>query len=60
MNYLCYLYQPEITRQIPFELTDIDHNKIKDENSRIKCVEYNTDIGQNSVNEYDMVDLVSV
>ena len=29
--YLCYLTQPEITRQRTFELTDIDYDQIKDE-----------------------------
>ena len=30
VNYLCYLTQPLITRQISFELTDIEYDQIKD------------------------------
>ena len=30
-NYLSFLIQTSITRQIPFKLTDIDYDKIKDE-----------------------------
>ena len=43
--YLCYLTQPEITRQRTFELTDIDYDRIKMKFARMKCVEYNTSIG---------------
>ena len=34
-NFLRYLTQPEITRQRPFKLTDIEYDIIKDEIARM-------------------------
>ena len=43
-NFLCSITQPNISRQGPFELTDIEYDIIKDEISRMELVEYNTDV----------------
>ena len=43
-NFLRYLTQPKIIRQIPFELTDIEYDQIKDEIERMERVISNTDI----------------
>ena len=55
-NLLLSLTQPKITRQIKFELTNIDYNIIKDEISRIERVEYNTAVVSNFMNVYDIED----
>ena len=53
-NYLGYLIQPEIKRQRKFELTDIESYQIKNEIKRMECVDYNTSIGWNVMNEDDI------
>ena len=43
-NFLRSLTQPEITRQRPFELTNIEYDQIKDEISRVWHVDCNPEI----------------
>ena len=59
-KYLCFFTQPEITRQINLELTNIDYYRIKYEITRIYHVDYNTAIGRNVLNEYDKEEFSSV
>ena len=59
-NYLHSLMHAPITRQIPFKHTDIEYDIKKDEITRIEYVYYNTDIGQNIMNKYDIQDFVSI
>ena len=46
--------QPEIKRQRPFELTDIEYDIIKYEIERVRHAEYNTYIGRNFINVDDI------
>ena len=55
-NFLNFLTKPEITRQRPFELTDIDYDLIKDEILRMECVDYNNASGINIINVNDIED----
>ena len=55
-NFLPSLTQRKITRQRPFELTDIEYDQIKEEISRIECVEYNTSIRRTFMNFDDIED----
>ena len=58
-DFLSYLTQPENTRQLPFELTDIGHYQIKDEIKKMEYVEYNTDIGINVKNVDNIEDFAN-
>ena len=49
-NHLSSLTQSEITRQRPFELTNIHYDQIKDEIESMECVDYNTYFGINVTN----------
>ena len=52
---ICFpLTQPTITRQLRFELTNIDYDQIKDEIASMERVDFSTDIGSNFMNEYDL------
>ena len=53
-NWLNYLTQPKITRQINSELTEIGYDIIKYEIARMGRVEYNTAVGINVINVYDI------
>ena len=55
-NFLHYLTQPEITRERPFELTDIECDRIKDEIESTESVEYHTALGINVRNVDDIED----
>ena len=59
-NFLHSLTQPKIARQITFELIDIEYDRMKDEISRIKHVEYNTTIGINVINVDDIEDFANI
>ena len=59
-NYLCSLTPTKITRQIPFELTDIDYDLRKDEIARMESIEYNTAIGRNFMNVDDIEDFSNI
>ena len=50
----CYLTQPKITKQTPFGVTDTEYDLIKDEITRMECVEYNTSFGINMMNVDDI------
>ena len=54
-NCLHYLMQTEMTRQIPFGLTEIQYDIIKYEMVSIQIVQYTTDIGRNDITE-DYID----
>ena len=43
--FLCSLTQPKITRQRPFEITDIEYDVINDSIETMERVEYNTSGG---------------
>ena len=53
-TWICSLTQPEITRQITFEVTDIEYDLMKDENPGKECVEYHTAIERNTTNVDDI------
>ena len=55
-DFLHSLTQPKITRQRPFELTDIEYDLIKDKIPNMERVEYNTDVGINVINVDDIED----
>ena len=55
-DFLRSLTQPEITRQRPFKLIDIEYDQTKDEIKRIKLVNYNTAVGRNVMNVDDIED----
>ena len=58
-NYIHSLTQTAITRQIPFKLMDIEYARIKDEIEDMERIQYNTAIGINIINEYDIEDFVN-
>ena len=53
-NFLCFLTQPEIKRQRPFEHIDIEYDQINGEISRVERVKYNAVIGINVMNADDI------
>ena len=53
-NYLRSLMQAAITVQRPFELNNIAYDQIKDEISWMERANYNTAIGHNVINEYNI------
>ena len=55
-DFLRFLPQPKNTRQRPFEHTDIEYDRIKDEIARMGHVDYKTDIGRNVINVDDIED----
>ena len=50
--------KPDITRQRPFRLTDINYDQMKGEIARMEQVEYNTAIGINVMDVDDIEDFV--
>ena len=50
--------KPDITRQRPFRLTDINYDQMKGEIERMEQVEYNTAIGINVMDVDDIEDFV--
>ena len=59
-NFLHSLKQPKITRQRPFELTDIKYDRIKDRITRMEHVKYNTAIRRNDKNVDDIEDFANL
>ena len=59
-NFPRSLTQNSITRQIPFDLTYIDYDQIKDDIARMARVEYNTSIRRNVMNVDDIEDFANV
>ena len=57
-NYLRSLTQPKITRQRPFELTDIEYDIVKYQIASMERVEYNTSTGRNVMNVDDIEEFV--
>ena len=58
-DYPCYLTQPGITRQRPLKIIYIEYDRKNDEISRVEHVEYNTSIGKNIMNKYDIKDFLN-
>ena len=56
-GFLHFLTQPKITRQRPFEITDIEYDVINDSIETMERVEYNTSGGWNVLNFHDIEDL---
>ena len=59
-NFLRSLTEPEITRKIPFKLTYVEYDRIKDEMARMEHVDYNIDIKINIMNVDDIEDFANV
>ena len=59
-NFLHHFNQPEIIRQIPFKLADIEYDLIKDEIKRMEPVEYNSSAVRNLINVNDIEEFANV
>ena len=55
-NFLCSITQPNISRQGPFELTDIEYDTIEDEISGMEIFEYNNSVVINVMKFDDIED----
>ena len=54
VNLLPSLTPSWITRQIPFEITDLEYDISRDKIASMECFEYNTAIGRNVMNVDDI------
>ena len=59
-NFLNSLTEPEINRPKPFEPTDIEYDRIRDEIARMEHVDYSTSIRINVMNFDDIEDFANL